>query len=54
MNRIALGIEYDGSRYCGWQRQSHSPSVQETLETALSNIANHPVRVVCEDMGLLP
>ncbi|HHS89568.1 MAG TPA: tRNA pseudouridine(38-40) synthase TruA [Rhodobacteraceae bacterium] len=47
MKRIALGIEYDGSRYCGWQRQAHSPSVQETLETALAGIADHPVTVTC-------
>lgn len=47
MTRIALGIEYDGSRYCGWQRQQHSPSVQETLEKALSGIADHPVTVTC-------
>lgn len=45
--RIALGIEYDGSHYCGWQRQAHSPSVQETLEAALSGIADHPVTVNC-------
>lgn len=45
--RIALGIEYDGSRYCGWQYQDHSPSVQEKVETALSRVANHPVRVHC-------
>lgn len=44
---IALGIEYSGSRYCGWQRQSHSPSVQQTLEEVLSKIANHPVSVFC-------
>mgnify|MGYP005813499899 CR=1 FL=1 len=44
---IALGIEYSGSQYCGWQRQSHSPSVQQNLEEALSQIANHPVSVFC-------
>ncbi len=44
---IALGIEYSGSSYCGWQRQSHSPSVQQVLEEALSQIANHPVNVYC-------
>ncbi len=47
MTRIALGIEYDGSRYCGWQRQQHSPSVQQTLEKVLSGIADHPVTVTC-------
>ncbi len=40
--RIALGIEYDGSRYFGWQRQREVISVQEELEKALSRIANHP------------
>ncbi len=47
MTRIALGIEYDGSRYCGWQRQSHAPSVQAVLESTLSSIANHPVTLFC-------
>ncbi|GAL07421.1 tRNA pseudouridine synthase A [Photobacterium aphoticum] len=45
--RIALGIEYDGTKYSGWQRQSHADSVQERLEKALSKIANHPVEVQC-------
>jgi tRNA pseudouridine38-40 synthase len=44
---IALGIEYSGTHYCGWQRQSHSPSVQQHLEQALSLIANHSVNVFC-------
>ena len=44
---IALGIEYSGSQYCGWQRQLHSPSVQQNLEKALSKIANHNVNVYC-------
>ena len=45
--RIALGVEYDGSAFCGWQFQDHSPSVQEAVEKALSAVANEPVRVVC-------
>lgn len=46
--RVALGVEYDGSHYCGWQRQKHDPeSVQEHLEAALSKVANHPVQVIC-------
>ncbi len=44
--RIALCVEYDGSGYCGWQFQPRSPSVQETLEAALSKIVDQPVRVV--------
>ncbi|QSA20044.1 tRNA pseudouridine(38-40) synthase TruA, partial [Vibrio furnissii] len=45
--RIALGIEYDGTQYYGWQRQREVNSVQEELEKALSVIANHPVEVQC-------
>lgn len=45
--RIALGIEYNGSPFCGWQFQDHSPSVQEAVEKALSKVANHFVRVTC-------
>ena len=40
--RIALGIEYDGSRYFGWQRQREVISVQEELEKALSHQHEHP------------
>ncbi|RUO61926.1 tRNA pseudouridine(38-40) synthase TruA [Pseudidiomarina insulisalsae] len=45
--RFALGIEYDGSQYFGWQRQREVVAVQEVLERALSKVANHPVEVVC-------
>lgn len=45
--RYALAIDYQGQRYCGWQRQKHSASVQEAVETALGKIASHPVTVVC-------
>ncbi|WOH37591.1 tRNA pseudouridine(38-40) synthase TruA [Thalassotalea fonticola] len=45
--RIALGIEYDGSNYCGWQRQSHVASVQEKLEKAISVVVNQPTEIVC-------
>ena len=34
--KIALGIEYDGSKYYGWQRQQEVRSVQEKLEKAVS------------------
>ncbi len=45
--KIALGIEYDGSRYYGWQRQQNVASVQGCLEQALSKVADHPVTVFC-------
>ncbi len=40
-------MEYDGTAYCGWQRLSHAPSVQEEVEKALSYIANEKIDVVC-------
>jgi tRNA pseudouridine38-40 synthase len=43
--RWALGLEYFGDSYCGWQRQQGQPSVQQTLENALSSIAVAPVSV---------
>lgn len=45
--RIALGIEYDGSFYRGWQRQAHAPSVQAELERALSIVADRPIEIFC-------
>jgi tRNA pseudouridine38-40 synthase len=43
MPRIALGIEYDGSAYAGWQQQAHARSVQAELERALAGVAGHAV-----------
>jgi len=45
MAKYALGVEYNGSAYCGWQRQAHSPSIQQTLEEALCIVANEEVVV---------
>lgn len=45
--KIALGIEYDGSQFFGWQAQPHARNVQQCVETALSKVANHPVTVIC-------
>jgi tRNA pseudouridine38-40 synthase len=45
--RIALGIEYDGSDFHGWQRLSHAGTVQEAVESALSFVADAPVAVQC-------
>lgn len=46
MPRIALGLEYDGSDFAGWQSQSHALGVQAVVEQGLSVVANHPVEVV--------
>lgn len=46
--RVALGIEYDGSGFSGWQLQGHDErTVQAAVEAALGKVAAHPVRVVC-------
>lgn len=47
MKRIAIGIEYDGTGYVGWQRQKSGIGVQERLEEAVATVANEPVEVVC-------
>ncbi|MCW9089253.1 MAG: tRNA pseudouridine(38-40) synthase TruA, partial [Gammaproteobacteria bacterium] len=46
--RIAAGIEYDGSNFCGWQLQKDDVrTVQGEVEAALSKVANQAVRVNC-------
>jgi tRNA pseudouridine38-40 synthase len=53
--RLALGIEYDGSGFSGWQRLSRpgapdrrgEPTLQAALEAALSFVAGHPVETTC-------
>lgn len=46
--RIALGVEYDGRAFKGWQAQRPGVrTVQTELEQALARIADHPVRVSC-------
>lgn len=45
--RIALGVEYDGTHFCGWQRQAEGRTVQGCVEQALSTVADHPLQVVC-------
>lgn len=45
--RIALGVEYDGSRFCGWQTQPSGCGVQDHVEAALRAIAGEAVETVC-------
>ncbi len=45
--RIALGLEYDGSRFHGFERQPARRTVQGEVEKGLARIAAAPVRVVC-------
>ena len=45
--RIAIGVEYDGNAFEGWQIQSHGRTVQNAVERALAQIAQVPVKIVC-------
>lgn len=53
--RFALGVEYDGSGFCGWQRLSKhgeperegEETLQAALENAISFVAGHPVETIC-------
>jgi len=44
--RIAIGVEYDGLPYYGWQSQADGHTVQDTLQHALSQIAGEPISVI--------
>lgn len=46
--RFALGVEYDGSGFSGWESQPGQRTVQSTLESALTSVAaDSPVALVC-------
>ena len=45
--RIALGIEYDGAGFNGWQTQPDRRSVQDALESALASLAQIPISTIC-------
>jgi tRNA pseudouridine38-40 synthase len=45
--RFAIGIEYDGTNYYGWQRQENVGSIQEKIENALSKVADEPISLTC-------
>ena len=47
VKRYAAVVSYDGSAFCGFQKQKHSPSVQQELERALSSVANAEIIVSC-------
>jgi len=47
MPRIAVGLEYHGGAYAGWQAQAGLRTVQSVLEEALARIAAQPIALVC-------
>ncbi|MGA9667328.1 MAG: tRNA pseudouridine(38-40) synthase TruA [Gallionella sp.] len=44
--RIALGVEYDGSNFFGWQSQAEGPTVQDTLQHVLTRIAGEQISII--------
>jgi tRNA pseudouridine38-40 synthase len=47
MPRIALGVSYLGTHYLGWQSQPSGNTVQDRLERALAQFADHPITTLC-------
>ena len=47
MVKFAVGIEYAGTAYSGWQIQKHAASIQQHIEEAIGYVANHRVQLVC-------
>jgi len=45
--RLAVGLEYDGTNYAGWQTQPSLRTVQELVEAALGGVAAEPVSLIC-------
>jgi len=45
--RYACGIEYDGYGFLGFQSQVQQPTIQDCLEKAISQVANHNIRIHC-------
>ena len=43
---IRLLLEYDGTRYHGWQRQKNADTIQEVVETALGRLTGEEVRLI--------
>lgn len=41
-----MGVEYDGSHFFGWQSQAAGQTIQDTLQTALSKVANAKISVI--------
>lgn len=44
--RYFIELQYNGMAYCGWQRQREQPSVQQTIEQALTTLLRHPTEIV--------
>ncbi len=46
MRNIKLTIEYDGTDYCGWQKQINGPTIQRHIEKALRKILHERIKII--------
>src|SRR5690242_1168678 len=46
MRNIKLIVEYDGTNYCGWQRQENGPTIQGEIESVLAKIFQEQINIV--------
>lgn len=46
MRNLKLTIQYDGTKYCGWQKQPNSSSIQGTIEYAIYEITKEKVNII--------
>lgn len=46
MKNIKLIVEYDGTNYCGWQRQKNGKTIQETIENAIVEVTGEDVKLI--------
>ncbi|MBM4214025.1 MAG: tRNA pseudouridine(38-40) synthase TruA [Gammaproteobacteria bacterium] len=47
MTRWAMGVEYDGTHFCGWQQQSGLRTLEAAFATAISQVADHAISLTC-------
>lgn len=46
LKNIKLIVEYDGTNYCGWQRQKNGKTIQETIENAIVEVTGEDVKLI--------
>lgn len=47
MTRWAMGVEYDGTHFCGWQHQPGLRTLEDAFATAIGTVADHNISLIC-------
>jgi tRNA pseudouridine38-40 synthase len=42
-----MGVEYDGTHFCGWQHQPNLRTLEDAFATAIGTVADHPISLIC-------